>query len=297
LLRPQSLEGRTSQKPPSDLELLLARDEEPNSDNPLCYRERAYLLPKSTTIPEAEAALRWKLADLQKGLEGRPRGKLVHLAVFDHRWQDVPERPPLIQLEWRDWRGEVAVDYPAAARISSLPPPSRPTDDHLSEVFEALGELTKLHTPAEGLDLAVRLLGRTIPSQAISACLYDINTDELRFVALAGTNSELMQGQAVPRTAGLFGVAARAEHQASVYANVLVEPAFDPEIDSRPGLEAQSMLLRPLAHERQLMGMLQLINRSGAGPFSAQDVSAINYLAERLAEFLHRTRMQPRIQA
>jgi GAF domain len=288
---------RQSGKPRAELELLIERDEESTPQNPLCYRERAYLLVKGTTVPEAEAALRWKLAELQKTLAGRPRGCFVNLAVFDHRWRDVPERPPVIALEWRDWRGEVVVDYPAAARVSSLPAPSRPHDDHLPEVFEALGELARLHTPAEGLDFAVRLLGRVIPSEAISACLYDINTDELRFVALSGTAASSMQGQAVPRGAGLFGQAVRTENQSSIFADVMVEPSFNPQVDSRPGLDARNVLLRPLAHERQLLGMLQLINRSGAGAFSSEDVNAINYVAERLAEFLHGARMQRRVQS
>jgi hypothetical protein len=287
---------RESGTPRAELELLIERDEESTPANPLCYRERAYVLVKGTTIPEAEAALRWKLAELQRTLDGRPRGRFVNLAVFDHRWRDVPERPPVIALEWRDWRGDAVVDYPAAARVSSLPPPSRPHDDHLPEVFEALGELARLHTPAEGLDFAVRLLGRVIPSEAISACLYDINTDELRFVALSGTAASSMQGQAVQRAAGLFGQAARSESKSSIFADVLVEPAFNPQVDSRPGLDARNVLLRPLAHERQLLGMLQLINRSGAGAFSAEDVNAINYVADRLAEFLQRARAQQRAQ-
>jgi hypothetical protein len=294
--RAESVSVRASGKPRAELELLLERDEEPSASNPLSYRERAYLLTRGTTISEAEAALRWKLAELQRALESTPRGRFVNLAVFDHRWSQVPERPPVIALQWRDWRGEVAVDYPAATRLSSLPPPTRPHDDHLPEVFEALAELTRLHTAAEGLDFAVRLLARVIPSEATSACLYDINTDELRFVAAAGTGADGMRGRAVPRAAGLFGRALRAETTASVFADVMVEPAFDPQVDSRPGLDARNMLLRPLVHDRQLMGMLQLVNRTGAGTFSAEDIHAVNYAAERLAEFLHTARMKRRAQ-
>ena len=42
------------------------------------------------------------------------------------------------------------------------------------------------------------------------------------------------------------------------------------------------------------MGMLQLINRSGGAGFSAEDISAINYVAERLGEFLHGARSRVR---
>jgi hypothetical protein len=285
--RTSAAPGPSAPRPPLDLEVLLERNEDPTPENPLCYRERAYLLPRGTSVPEAEAALRWKLADLQKAMEGKPRGAFVNLAVFDHRWKDAPERPPVITLQWRDWRNEVAVDYPAAARLSSLPPaPAAGQDDRLADVFEALDELPRLRTPAEALDFAVRLLEQMIPSEATSACLYDINTDELRFVALSGTGATERQGQAVARGAGLFGQAAKAEHNSSVFPNVMVEPLFDTAIDGRPGVDARNVLLRPIVHEHQLLGMLQLLNRNNAAAFSAQDVNVINYVAERLAVFL-----------
>jgi hypothetical protein len=187
--RRDSTPSQTSQRPRPELELLLGRDDAPSEDNPLSYVERAYLLPKGCTVPDAEAELRWKLAELQKALASRPRGQFINLAVFDHQWNDVPERPPVIVLQWRDWRGEVVADYPAATRFSSMPPPSRPNEDRLAEVFEALEALPRMPTAADGLDFAVRLLERTVPAEAISACLYDINTDELRFVALSGARA------------------------------------------------------------------------------------------------------------
>ena len=168
-----------------DLEVLITRDEDPTPDNPLTYRERAYLIPKGMTVSEAEAGLRFTLADLQTKLAATPRGKFVNLAAFDHRWVDQPQRPPLVVLEWRDWRGEPAVDYPAAERAGSTVPRDHEPDDRLASVFESLHELAHLRTPAEGLEFIVRLLDTTVPAAAIAACLYDINTDELR---LRGTH-------------------------------------------------------------------------------------------------------------
>jgi hypothetical protein len=291
--RPASIS--TAARAPLKLELLLERTEDPTPGNPLSYRECAYLLPKGTTVSEAEAALRWKLAELQRELEATPRGRLINLAVFDHTWNDAPERPPVIVLQWRDWRDEIVVDYPAAARSSSVPSQaSAPHDDRLADVFEALEDLPRLHTVAEGLDFAVQLLERMIPAEATSACLYDINTDELRFVAVSGTSAPSLQGQAVPRGQGLFGQALRSEHHASVFNDLAVEPAFNPASDSRPELDARNALLRPIVHEHQLLGLLQLINRKGATAFTAQDLSVINYIAERLADFVYAARLRQR---
>jgi hypothetical protein len=281
-------------RPARDLELLFTRDEEPTPDNPLTYRERAYLIPKNSSVSEAEAFLRHTLADLQLQLSEATRGKLINLAAFDHRWIDQPERPPLVVLEWRDWRGEPVADYPAAERDELLERRStHEPDDRLASVFEALHELAQLRTPAEGLEFIVNLLETTVPSAAVSACLYDINTDELRFVALTGPGAESRRGTAVKRSQGLFGLAARAEHTALVIRDVEQEPAYDPDVDGRPGLDTRSVLLRQVVHEGRLMGMLQLINRSN-GAFSAPDVHLVNYTADRLAEFLRDARLRAR---
>ena len=279
----------------AELELLFTRDEEPTTDNPLTYRERAYLIPKGMSVSEAEAGLRFALAELQKQLASITRGKLVNLAAFDHRWTDQPQRPPLVVLEWRDWRGEPAVDYPAteqrgggmAARLNAEP------DDRLASVFEALHELAHLRTPAEALDFIVHLLETTVPAAAISACLYDINTDELRFVAATGPGAEALRGTALPVSQGLFGLAARTQQNALVIRDIAEAPNYDSRIDGRPGLRTENLLLRPVIHDGNLLGMLQLINRT-TGTFSAPDVHLVNYTADRLAEFLRDARGRAR---
>jgi putative methionine-R-sulfoxide reductase with GAF domain len=247
-----------------DLEVLITRDEDPTPDNPLTYRERAYLIPKGMSVSEAEAGLRFTLADLQTKLAATPRGKFVNLAAFDHRWVDQPQRPPLVVLEWRDWRGEPAVDYPAAERAAST-------------------------APREGLEFIVRLLDTTVPATAIAACLYDINTDELRFVALTGPGEAELRGTAIPRNRGLFGRAASMDQGALLIRSVADEPGYDAVSDGRPGLKPHNMLLRPLVHDGRLLGLLQLIDRT-TGAFSAPDQHLVNYAADRLAAFLREAR-------
>jgi len=279
---------------PKDLELLFTRDEEPTADNPLTYRERAYLMPQGMGVSDAEARLRFALAELQRQLGQVTRGKLINLAAFDHRFVDQPQRPPLVVLEWRDWRGEPAVDYPAAEQ--SLRAPSRmhsEPDDRLASVFEALHELPHMRTPLEALDFVVKLLSTTVPAAALSGCLYDINTDELRFVAVTGPGAEERRGTALRRSSGVFGRAARADNHALLIAEMSEAPDYEPEVDGRPGLIAQNMLLRPVVHEGRLLGMLQLINRM-TGTFSAPDLHLVNYTADRLAEFLHAARTRAR---
>jgi hypothetical protein len=305
-------EGRISSTPlrasQVGLEVLLQRSEDSSPNNPICYRERAYFVPRGVSVQETEASLRFELVAMQDQMSSLKRGKLINLAAFDHRWSDAPERPPVVTLQWRDWKGEVLVDFPAA-RLES-PRPRAPSasqagplhvpaseapaqhDDRLDEVFQGLAELSRLQTPVDGLDLAVRLLEHYVPSEAISACLYDINTDELRFVSVLGEGAGDMQGKAAPLAGGLLGQSLRKEHRASIFGDVLMEPAFNPEIDSRPGLDARSMLICPVISEAHLLGGLQLINRLNTHRYSQADANVASYIAERLGEFLHELRLR-----
>jgi hypothetical protein len=276
-----------------ELDLLFTRNEEPTPDNPLTYRERAYVIPPGMSVSEAEAKLRFTLADLQEQIKASGRGRFINLAAFDHRWVDQPERPPLVVLEWRDWRGEPIVDYPAAEGTSAAPRAHAEPDDRLASVFEALHELPHKQTPHEAMELGLSVLESTVGAEAMSGCLYDINTDEMRFVAANGPGAEQKRGTALALTAGIFSRAARDEHTALVVQHMSEAPDFDPERDGREGLVAENILMRPVAHEGRLLGMLQLINRS-SGFFSAADVHLVSYIADRLAEYLHQARTRAR---
>lgn len=189
-----------------------------------------------------------------------------------------------------------AVDYVASAAKSARASwpmhhdgsdarPSEP-DNRLASVFESMSDLYLLGTPLSGLEFAIELLSRFIPSDAVSACLYDINTDEFRFVALSGLGALDRKASAIPSTAGLFGVARRMRDDVLLVADVRAESRYLPTIDGRTAIAADSLLYAPVRHGGQLLGMLQLINRADAGGFSEADVAVLTYVASQLGEFL-----------
>jgi len=416
--------GLAAPEPPEDRgwELLHERDEEPTKETPLCYRERTFVVPQGTHGAIAEAILMARFDELKESLADRPKGKLVNMAVFDHRWDDRPQRPPLITLQWKDWRGDPIVKSlgaaaaaaaattapmseppapepapapqpaaatpsappqstppqaappqstpPQAAQLQSAPPQSTPpqatqpqptppqaaqpqaapapqpaapqaapapisqppaaapvsqppaaaapvsqppaavsqppapvsqppapvsqptSDDRLATAFEALQDLFFLTTPVEGLDFVLELLGDLVPSEASSACLYDINSDELRFVALRGPGAEERQGEGVPRLSGLMGAAATRSEGVLLTEDVPNDARFDPGVDGRIGLEPVTMALVPVSHQGRLLGMLQLINRRDQAQYSRADANLMAYVGEKLAEFLYSARMR-----
>ena len=270
------------------------RAEDPTPKNPLTYRERSFVIAMGTTRAEAETALRAELVVVQTEIQAAKRGKFVNLALFDHQWQARPERPPIATLQWKDWKGEPEITFPAPPQKPVSHPPPTANDDRLASAFEALQDLPFLSSAAEGLEFAVKLLSDLIPSHTIAACLYDINTDELRVVAAMGPGAGERKTQAIPVAMGLFGNAARGGDKALVVSDATRHPDFDPAFDVAPGVDARTMLLRPLVQEGQLFGVLQLTNKTDGAPYTAEDVNLINYIAERVADFVRQARLRGR---
>jgi GAF domain-containing protein len=65
-------------------------------------------------------------------------------------------------------------------------------------------------------------------------------------------------------------------------------------VDCAPGIEARGMLLRSLVQDGQLFGVMQLINRVN-GQFTNEDVNVINYVAERVADFVRQAKLRGRL--
>jgi GAF domain-containing protein len=137
----------------------------------------------------------------------------------------------------------------------------------------------------------MKLLADLIPSEAASACLYDINTDEFRFVALRGPGAEQRKGEAVPRETGLMGASVRKVGVALRVNDVSSDERFDPGVDGRVDLEARNILYMPLNHEGRLLGILQLINRKIVHEFTTADLDVIAYVGKQTGEFLHQAKI------
>jgi hypothetical protein len=352
------------------LELMAERGEDPTEKSPLHYREKIFVAPPNTPVEIVEDLVRARFGMLRAELDDKPPGKFFNLAVFDHRWEGRPNGPPLVTLQWKDWRGDPVITFPAkhlrergalpqmttpppgtqpsAAPAASTPAaailaaPSMPVappittsapsappaealgfpaplpapiaapapapaaaepglhqkrtrtdeqDVRLAKAFEASQDLFFLSTPVEGLEFAMRLLSELVPCEAASACLYDINTDEFRFVRLSGPGAEARQGEAVPNNMGLMGVAALRAGEVLIVDNATADARFDPGVDGRVGLEPKSFLYIPLNHQGQLFGVVQLINRVNRPGFTTADGDVSSYVGKQLGEFLQKARM------
>jgi GAF domain-containing protein len=165
-------------------------------------------------------------------------------------------------------------------------------DQRLAHAFEAVQDLYFLDTPAAGLDFVVKLLGEVLPSEGCAASLYDINTDQLHCVVATGQGANARRARGVSSATGLAAVAAKGRNDHLVVNAVAEDARFVPDVDGFGDMPVRDLAYFPLSVGIQLVGMLQLVNRTGRAGFSDADVAVGAYVAGQAAKFVidHRNR-------
>jgi hypothetical protein len=95
---------RNEPLPPA--ELLFQREEDPSQTSPLTFRETVWIVPSGTSSDAAVRLLIGMFEGVKAALAGAKPGKLVNMAIFDHRFQGKPQGPPLATLTWKDWKDQ-----------------------------------------------------------------------------------------------------------------------------------------------------------------------------------------------
>jgi hypothetical protein len=117
-------------------QLIRKREEEPSESTPITYREYAYLVSPGTATSAVETLLWERFREITARIAERPRGKFVQLAIFDHVFDERPQRAPLATLSWKDWRGDPVVEYPGTPGNSGSIPMADAGSDGVSQVHE-----------------------------------------------------------------------------------------------------------------------------------------------------------------
>jgi len=125
-------------------------------------------------------------------------------------------------------------------------------------------------------------------SEAGSLLLINDNGD-LEFKIVRGEKATQLLGTTVPIGKGVTGWVAR-EGQPVRCNNVKDEKHFNPDVDAITGYETKSMLCVPLKTKDGVIGILQLLNKTGGFPYRQRDEEIISYLAEQAAISILKTK-------
>lgn len=119
--------------------------------------------------------------------------------------------------------------------------------------------------------------------------LIDDESRDLIFRAVVGPQSEVLLGQCVPMGQGIVGWIAENETPVIVD-DMLNDPRFYKQIDVKTGLTTYSASGAPLLFNRQLIGVLEVINKVD-GKFDQDDLSVLESLALAAASAIVNARL------
>lgn len=179
------------------------------------------------------------------------------------------------------------VETPAPAAVEA-PAPAAPAPerkrfaggrrgpDLLSDLFDAMMELSFLKESADICAFVSNIITHHLKCDAVLVFSYDINRDE--FVVQGEANTGRLE-QRVRANAGSYGTAARSKRLLSV-ANC--READRADVDCEGGA---ALFVPGVFHDR-LFALLQIARLPGAPAFEADELDAATYVAGQLAEAL-----------
>jgi GAF domain-containing protein len=118
----------------------------------------------------------------------------------------------------------------------------------------------------------------TLSAEAATVLLLDDDMTNLRFYHVEGPSAGL-RGATMSVDEGIAGHVLRTQ-EAVLIDDVRTDPRFHDKYESKTGLQAKSMLVIPLVTGEQPIGVLEVLNKTGGGTFTEDELMLLLSIAE-----------------
>jgi GAF domain-containing protein len=170
------------------------------------------------------------------------------------------------------------------------------TEDQLKAAVAA-GVLASEDAHRRLLQATVEVARGIFSARASSVFLYDEETDELVFEAVAGEGSETLIGQRIPSSTGIAGWVL-VTRQPIVLEDVTADPRWGgQEIAERSGYVPKGLMAVPLLQEEDAVGVLNVLDRPQEARFSLEEMELLGLFANQAAISLDLLRRARRAKA
>jgi GAF domain-containing protein len=133
------------------------------------------------------------------------------------------------------------------------------------------------------LQATVEVARAIFSAKAATVFLYDEETDELVFEAVAGMGAETLIGNRIPSSTGIAGWVL-VTRQPLVLEDVTEDPRWGgQEIAERTGYAPNGLMAVPLIHEEDSVGVLQVLDRPQEARFSLHEMELLGLFANQAA--------------
>jgi hypothetical protein len=153
---------------------------------------------------------------------------------------------------------------------------------HLNTYLTVSSMLSKSVDLSELLEIALYCSMEAASGEAASILLLDEEKENFRFYSVEGVAKPLLGGSTFPASEGVAG-RVLASREAEVVNDVETDPQFYGQIDERTGFHTRNMIAVPLVAGEEPVGVLEVLNRTDGGSFTADERQILVSVAEEIA--------------
>ena len=154
------------------------------------------------------------------------------------------------------------------------------TDDLHAAV--AAGVLPSEERFAELLRSIVEVARSIFHARGSSIFLFDEETDELVFAAVANPDEQSLLGMRIPSSTGIAGWVL-SSRTPLVIDDLQNDPRFARDVAENTGYVPQGLMAVPLLHEERALGVLQVLDRPSNSRFSLAEMELLGLFATQAA--------------
>jgi GAF domain-containing protein len=119
-------------------------------------------------------------------------------------------------------------------------------------------------------------------AKASSVFLFDEETDELVFAAVAGEGEQALVGRRIPSSTGIAGWVL-SSRTPLVLEDVQNDPRFARDVADKTGFVPRGLMAVPLLDEERVLGVLQVLDRPQRERFSLREMEVLGLFASQAA--------------
>lgn len=170
-------------------------------------------------------------------------------------------------------------------------------ESQLDAIIDSIGVADTLTAPLRrSIEGILQLAARTINSDDASVLVRDDNEGGLRFLTTAGKFRDKLKGVRVPPGQGIAGFVF-----SSGQPMLVNEPSqVYKQIDQQLGYRTDTLLATPLRSGREIIGVLEFVNRPGEPPyerFTSEEMDRASQFADAIAKLVNAYEMAQIVEA
>lgn len=159
--------------------------------------------------------------------------------------------------------------------------------DLLRDIGEKVGSVSKLEKLVKHI---AQMTKNALKASASSVLLFDDEQQELRFEVAEGESRKVLKQMRLSNQSGIAGWVAR--HGKPIIVNhVTTDQRFNRSVDEITGFSTRSIICAPLVVHRNVVGVIEVLNKLDGSDFTRQDLETLTSVASTAAMAIENTKL------